>query len=217
MTIEKSPTAVITPDGNALIISAPNPLRDKIGVTGGGPIDTAAIARAEAAIKELSVEFDDWMKEEVQSLMAAYEDVRTHGLTQTHGNRLYLVSHDMRGQAQTLGYPLIGRYCASICKMFDAVTDATIIPLHAIDSHIGAISVAINNMIKDQEDATANAVLSKLEKEVLEFYDYHKNLQEREAEENQDQNADKAQPKVNIHDLADAAGAVIVGKARKSA
>lgn len=215
MAADKTPTAVITPDGSALIISAPNPLRDRIGVTGSGPIDTAAIARAEAAIKELSVEFDDWMKEEIENLMVIYEDVQKHGLTENYGKKLYLVAHDMRGQAETLGYPLIGRYCASMCKLFDAVIDISLIPLHAVESHIGAISVAINGMIKDQEDDTANAVLSRLEKEVLAFYDHHEELQEQQ--EDQEQTEATTQPKVSVEELAQASGAVIVGKTRKSA
>jgi len=213
MALKKAPTAVITPDGNSLIISVPNELKNKIKVTGSGSLDGAIIAKAEAAIKELSVEFDDWMKTEVKTLMAAYEDVRTHGLIEPYDKKLYLVAHDMRGQAETLGYPLIGRYCASLCKMFDAVTDYSKIPLHAIDSHIGAISVAIRDTIKDEEDAIANAVLDKLETEVADFYDHHKSLQAQQAEKAQD----ATEVQVNIEELAQAAGAVIVGKTRQNA
>ena len=149
--------------------------------------------------------------------MASYEDVCTHGLKEPYDEKLYLVAHDMRGQAETLGYPLIGRYCASLCKMFDAVTDYSKIPLHAIDSHIGAISVAIRDTIKDEENDIANAVLDKLEAEVADFYDHHKNLQEHLAEKVEVDAEDATEPRVNIEELAQAAGAVIVGKTRQNA
>jgi hypothetical protein len=216
MAPKKTPTAVITPDGESLIISVPNELRNKIKISGKGPLDTAIIAKAEAAIKELSVEFDGWMKTEIKALMAAHQDVLTHGLIEPYGKKLHLVAHDMRGQAETLGYPLVGRYCASICKMFDAVTDFGKIPLHAIGSHIGAISAAMRDTIKDDEDAMANAVLNKLENEVADFYDHHKDLQAQEAEKAQDDAADATKTEISIEELAQASGAIIVGKTRQT-
>jgi HPt (histidine-containing phosphotransfer) domain-containing protein len=217
MAADEKPIAVITPDGNSLIISVPNKLKSKVKVSGKGPIDIAAIARADAAIEELSVEFDGWMKEETDSLMTAYEDVRKHGLKPPYDEKLFQVAHDLRGQAETLGYPLIGRYCASMCKMFDAVTDYGKIPMHAVASHMGAVSVAIRDDIKDEENLTANAVSDRLMQEVLGFYDHHQKLQARELEKKPDQSQDTSTPEVNIEELAKSSGAVIVGKSKQTA
>ncbi len=174
MTESIKPTAR---EGGAAIAPGLNALKDKVLISGHGRIDNEAVARAEAALEQLSVEFDSWMDEEVASLLEAHGNVSKHGLVDPHAEALFIAAHDLKGQAETLGYPLIGKYCASMCKMFEAVEDKSKIPLHAVDSHINAVQAAFRNGIKHEENATANAVYDRLLETVMEFYNHHQAAQ----------------------------------------
>lgn len=173
MTEPAKPTSHETPKNGGMPIPPLNNLRDKVQITGDGTTDPEAIARAEQALKLLSVEFDIWIAEEVDVLKSAFEEVLSHGLNGVHGDTLFRAAHDIRGQAETLGYPLIGHYCASLCKLFDAVNDYSLIPMHAIQSHIEAIHVALRDSIKDDENQVAMDVMKRLREMTGEFYDFH--------------------------------------------
>src|SRR5580704_4680352 len=62
------------------MIPASNSLKLKAGSRFGG-IDPAALAKAEAALKGLSSNFDQWMADELTKLDAAREKVRAEGYT----------------------------------------------------------------------------------------------------------------------------------------
>ena len=60
----------------AEFIQPPNTLRLKVGGAGFGGIDAAAIARAEAALKDLSSQFGEWLDDEIVKLEEARAGIR---------------------------------------------------------------------------------------------------------------------------------------------
>ena len=116
-----------------------------------------------------------------------------------------------KGQADTLGYPQIGRYSALICKMFDAIDDPAAIPPHAIKIHIDAVKVCIREKIKDQENNTANQVLERLQQVVLEFCAHHKKpaKQTKQKQSDKPPGANPNSTPEELHELAASVGAVI--------
>ena len=150
-----------------------NGLKDKVRVTGTGDgIDMEAIARAEKALAELSVEFDGWLAEEVARLLAARDAVKSGGITEDHYDDLYRAAHDLKGEGDTLGYPLVTELCGLMCKLIDAAEDKTAIPTTLIDNHVDAIHIVMRDKIKDAGDETARAVIERLG-EVVGDYEAH--------------------------------------------
>lgn len=203
----KRPSAVATPDGSGLVISPPNRLKDKVCVSGTGPLDEAAIRRAEDAIAELSDEFEGWMREEINTLFAAHRTIKSGGLTTAGAEALFIAAHDLKGQAEMFGFPLIGRICASLCRLFDADAGVENIPAGPIDNHIDAVRAAIAQDIRDDESASANAVLAALCEQTDAFFDMW------EAKHRQAEAPEREPPQRPLEDIAEEVGADIVAKA----
>lgn len=151
-------------------MASQNSLKDKVRPTGSD--DMEAIARAEKALEELSVEFDDWLAEEVTRLLAARDSVKSGGDTSESYDELYRAAHDLKGEGDTFGYPLVTELCGLLCKLIDSAADRSAIPLTLVDNHVDAIHIVMRDKIKDSCHDTARAVIERLG-EVVKDYEAH--------------------------------------------
>src|ERR1700710_2970789 len=103
------------------MIPAPNSLKLKAGSRFGG-IDPAALAKAEAALKGLSQNFDQWMQDELTKLDAARERIRAEGYTGETSENLYFRAHDPKGLGSTYGFPIVTSIAGSLCRLIDDPT-----------------------------------------------------------------------------------------------
>lgn len=151
--VKQKPVEVITP---------PNVLKAKVG--GVLPaLDQKAIARAEAALDKMSVQFDEWIKEELARLMeawAAYEADPTS--TQTK-YELHRRAHDLKGLAPTYGYPLVGRICASLCKLSGDEHGDIVAPVSLLKAHVDSTKAAVIGKVKGAEHPVGLALVAELE------------------------------------------------------
>ena len=159
------PKADARPTGE--IIQVPNVLRAKVGPRFGG-IDPAALARAEAALKELSSNFMEWLQEEIDKLEVARAQVKTEGATIANMNTLHLHAHDLKGLGGTYDYPLITRVAGSLCKMMDDPGERVRAPLFLVDAHIDAIRAIMRDEIRDPAHPVGCALSEALEGHVRE-------------------------------------------------
>ena len=151
------------------MINVGNELKQKIPIKGMGGIDTVAIANAEAALDELSVNFDAWLDDEVNTLVAARDAVRRHGLKDEYFEELFRVAHDVKGEGETLGYPLATIIAASLCKLLDTPEKKTVIPQDIIDNHVDALRLVARDRIKGRDNPAASAVADRLVEVVLDY------------------------------------------------
>ncbi len=151
------------------VIIAPGSLRDKVKVTGSGPIDTAPIQRAERALEQLSVAFDSWLTEEVEALTRARDVVRAKGLSEDTRKELHRAAHDLKGQGETYGYPLITIVCSTLCKLLESAIEPDLIPLDIINHHVDAVRNMEKMKIKSDDHPQSLAVSNRLYDVVIEF------------------------------------------------
>ena len=71
------------------------------------PGDQDPVARAEAALAQISGEFSTWMDDECERLDAARRRVKEVGLNKQTRQELFLSAHDMKGDSATFGYPAV--------------------------------------------------------------------------------------------------------------
>lgn len=152
----------------AQFIQPPNTLRLKVGGSRFGGIDPAALAKAEAALQNLSSQFDDWLADELRKLDAARAEIQDQGYTTATAEKLYLRAHDMKGLGGTYGYPLITRVAASLCKLTDEEQVRMKAPLFLIDAHLDAIKAIVRDQIKDENHPVGTALSVELERKVAE-------------------------------------------------
>lgn len=134
-------------------------LRDRV-VTGGSANSAyqKAIKAAEEAIEQLSGEFDDWLTVEVDRLDQSVAILKTNGWNDDDKDKLFTISHDIKGQATTLGYPVITEICDTLCHLLEKTPNYTHISLNVIEIFASSIRSIIQQCQRGSEDEKANAI-----------------------------------------------------------
>jgi hypothetical protein len=152
-----------TPNGSAggALIQPPNAFRSRLG--GRLPtIDPGAIAKAEAALKGLSAQFGEWLRDEVAKLEAAHAVMKAEGPTQAAMDGVYARGHDLKGLGTTYEFPLVTRIAGSLCKG-DARTRA---PVALVSAHVEAIRACVRDNVRDTNTPVGRALAEQLEQNV---------------------------------------------------
>lgn len=120
------------------------------------------IKSAEAALERLSQDFDTWMADEVETLAEAWADIQKNGIGDPERrDTLFRASHDIKGQASTFGYPLVGAVAGNLCHLMEHL-EADKIPLTLVAQHVDAIRAMIAEIGQQEDNATARALVERL-------------------------------------------------------
>ena len=121
------------------------------------------IARAESALENMKEEFAGWMDEEIEGLSTAVTQWSALPNDPERVGELFRRAHDLKGQAPTLGYPIVGRIAASLCQLLslDGIDLRELSNL--AQSHTNAIKAAVRGEIRDESNDTALALAIGLE------------------------------------------------------
>ena len=141
--------------------------------------DVDPVARAEQALAELSSEFTQWMEMECRRLDVARNHARSSGLSSKSCEDLFRAAHDIKGQAATLGYPLIAPVAESLCRLIEHTPEATRIPLTLIDQHVDGIRAIAHKNTQGDAEMTAIRLAHRLRQVTDEFL-LHENQDRRE-------------------------------------
>jgi hypothetical protein len=150
------------------MIPASNSLKLKAGSRFGG-IDAAALAKAEAALKGLAGNFDQWMDDELSKLDAARARIHAEGFNAETAENLYFRAHDLKGLGSTYGYPIVTSIAGSLCRLIDDPATRLRAPLFLLDAHIDAIKAAVRGKIRENDHPIALALLKELDTRVREY------------------------------------------------
>lgn len=150
---------------SAQVIRPTNTLRMKVG-GGFGGIDANAIAKAEEALKAMSSQFGQWLKDEIVKLEQAQAAIRETGYTAETAEALYYRAHDLKGLGSTYQYPLVTRLAGSLCKLMDDQQKRMAAPLVLLDAHIDAIRAVVRDQIQTDEHPTGRILAETLEARV---------------------------------------------------
>jgi len=149
------------------VITPPTDLRKavrQVPADGDDPI-----ARAEAALAQMSGEFGDWMQAECERLDAARREVNRLGFTKKTHDDLFRAAHDIKGEAATFGYAAVGPVADSLCRLIEHTADMTRIPLTLVDQHVDAVRAIARERGRTDLAAIAAALTKKLREVTDEF------------------------------------------------
>jgi len=149
------------------VITPPHELRKAITHAADG--DDDPVARAEAALAQLSTEFADWMHAECERLEAARQEVKRVGFTKKSRDELFRAAHDIKGEAATFGYPAIGPVADSLCRLIEHTPDLTGIPLQLVEQHVDAVRAIGREHARADFAAVASALTRRLREVTDEF------------------------------------------------
>lgn len=132
-------------------------------------IDDDAVARAEAALAAMSVNFEAWLQAEITRLSDAMSTVHAEGRSEASLEALYHRAHDLKGLGATYGYPIISQIAGTLCRLVDTTEKRRTSPLPLIDVHVEAIKAAARNKITTDENAIGRALVQELETKVATY------------------------------------------------
>jgi CheY-like chemotaxis protein len=149
------------------LFQLPNRLREKVmGLGKSGPmkIDPEVLKAAEGQLDRMETDYSDWVRGTVKQLVEAYDkamaDDRARALMIAQINR---ISHDLRGQGTTFGYPLITVFGNSL---FDCTTKIEKVPdklLEFVKAHLDGITAVIRDRIKGSGGPIGTELVESLE------------------------------------------------------
>jgi chemotaxis protein histidine kinase CheA len=159
----------ITTYGDHEVITVPNRLTKAVTKVKVIHPDDDPVARAEAALAQLSSEFSAWMVEECERLDAARVKLKTTGINKASLELLYHAAHDIKGEAETFGYPCVAPAADSLCRVLEHTADHSRIPLALVDQHVDAIRAIIREYARADVVQIAQALTAKLRQVTEEF------------------------------------------------
>jgi chemotaxis protein histidine kinase CheA len=153
------------------VITQPNPLRKVLRRVGDSNLDDP-IARAEKALAGLSGEFKNWMTVEADRLAAAHAAIVKHGFTKLAREELFRAAHDIKGDADTFGFPAAGATAESLCRIIEHAPNLNEVPADLITHHINAIQAIVRERTKLDTVSTASELSRQLRGFADEFLAY---------------------------------------------
>jgi len=174
MSQAKPPKPSVTTYADHEVITPPNPLRARVSRVNDPKAADDPVARAEAALAQLSGEFSTWMDEECEQLDRARREVRAKGLdTDTHP-ALFRAAHDIKGEAATFGFPWVAALADSLCRLLEHTPEAARIPITLVDQHVDAVRAVVRESARPDIATVAEALTARL-REVTEEFLAHEN------------------------------------------
>lgn len=154
----KSATTATT---EVALIRPPHTLQRRVSVAGNGKIDFSAVERAEKALEKLSSQFDSWMADETSRLIAARDEYLSANGDGNTAEALFHAAHDIKGQAPTLGYPLVSAVASSLCKLLERIEWERVPPV-LLDQHVDAVRAIVDEVGKDGKNETGELLCKRL-------------------------------------------------------
>ena len=160
----------MTPTKSKSGLLAPrNTLREKLGAP--PTFDARALARAEAALQALSVEFETWMAQELERMVQARQAARETGYAEPELAAVFACAHDIKGLGSTYDYPLATLIAASLCRLIETAEGRARARQRPeiVDAHVDAIRAAVSAGVKTREHPVGRELLTALEARVAEM------------------------------------------------
>jgi chemotaxis protein histidine kinase CheA len=153
--------------GDTRVIHLGGTLRAKAAVRSAdaGGVDEMSVAAADAAMKDLSADFQNWMGDEVNRLIAAYEVFRDSDPENRDVSQLFRAAHDIRGQASVFGYPICAEIAGSLSKLLDKI-EPDYLPIQLIAHHVDAVKAVYRNNIRDYANPVATQIIHNLRRAI---------------------------------------------------
>jgi len=146
------------------ILTPPTDLRSKVReLTPREAKKFDPVKAAEAALQRLAPHFGNWMDNETRDLSSAWESIRIDGLNEGTLATLYQAAHNIKGQALTLGFPLVGEVAAGLCHLIENIPSPDKLPLELTGRYVEAIRAMVMEGAKDDANRTGVELLQTLQ------------------------------------------------------
>lgn len=170
MSAKKASLAAVSTFADHEVIMPPNKLKKAVQkLKADTKVEFDPVARAEAALAELADDFAKWMDQECARLDTARHALRANGINQATRDALFLAAHDIKGQAETFGFPLVMPVADSLCRLIEHTPDMRRIPLSLVDQHVDAVRAITHKNARGDSQLVAAKLAERLRTVTEEF------------------------------------------------
>jgi chemotaxis protein histidine kinase CheA len=170
MSQKKADLAAISTFADHEVILPPNKLKKAVQkLKPGTKVDFDPVAKAEAALAELAEDFTKWMDQECIRLDTARNAMKAAGVNKGTRDALFLAAHDIKGQADTFGFPLVAPVADSLCRLIEHTPDMARLPINLIDQHVDAVRAITHKNTRGDSEVNAVKLAEKLRHVTEEF------------------------------------------------
>ncbi len=120
---------------------------------------------AEEAVDSLSGQFEAWMRADLDELVSAWGVAKEANATAENYRAVFTAAHNIKGAANSYGYPAIARLCGSLSRLLQDTRPGENAAL--INLHVEACRAAFNSIGQGSDgQSIADAVCEALEERV---------------------------------------------------
>jgi HPt (histidine-containing phosphotransfer) domain-containing protein len=170
----RKPSAASATYGDHEVITPENKLRHLASNRPLAPGEEDPITRAEKALLELSTEFGTWMHRDCERLDQARRGLANGGFNKANKEALFHAAHDIKGEAETFGYPALAGPADSLCRLIEHTPDLTRIPIPLVDQHVDAVRAIFREYVNSNAEEMA-ARLTRALRAVTDEFLVHEN------------------------------------------
>lgn len=150
-------------DDTVNVIKPPDTLSAKVTKGGPGVVDLAAIERAESVIANMADSYLDWVEEDLVKITKAQEELKANKDDPAVClDRVFQISHDMKGQGGSFGYDLMTILGNDLCRFIEGKETVSAVDLEVIDLYIGTMQIVISKRMGGDGGPEGNKVLTGL-------------------------------------------------------
>lgn len=151
-------------DDKVEMISPPNTLKTKVGKGGPGAVSPEMLERAEQVIADLTDDYLEWVVEDLEKLVGAFNDLKEgKGEAKDLLDKVFQITHDMKGQGGSFGYDLITIVGNDLCRFLEDLEKPGPDDIKVIALHVDAMRVIITENIKGEGGKVGKQLLAGLD------------------------------------------------------
>ncbi|WND02505.1 hypothetical protein QGN29_13205 [Temperatibacter marinus] len=149
-----------------------NRLREKTAGLGvkDASIDPKALEAAEKELRKLSEDYPDWVSGHINRLYEQHvRCVDTPESRTDYFNEINTISHDMKGQGGTFGYPLITNFADSLYGFTTGKGDWNDDQVELVKSHVDAMRAVIKGRVSGNGGEIGKQLTDSLNKAIEKY------------------------------------------------
>ena len=148
------------------VITPPNTLKSKVGVGGPGAVDLQTLERAEAVIAGMTDSYLEWVANDLQKISDAYDRLveAPAGASREPLDKVFQISHDMKGQGGSFDYQLMTAIGTELCHMIEKIETVGDAELEAIRVCIESMKLVISQRLQGNGGKLGASMLAGIRK-----------------------------------------------------
>lgn len=150
------------------LIERPNDLKDKAGRPPTAE-ELRVLEKAEQAMEKLGDKYVEAAHDDVTKLVKAMEKLKANPGDPQALDDIFQISHDMKGQGGSFGYPLVSTIGYKLCRLIERVKAPGPAEMAAIALHVEAMNLVVRSHIKGDGGQQGAALIKGLDAILAKF------------------------------------------------